>query len=616
MFNANSLNFPQGRQNSFKKTENSKKFFLAKSPSLNLLKPEEKEEINYFQSSSSPFAKHDKSFKSSSSNLIQNADNSFRKEGGFDVGNLNFRSISKKLDDSVNFKSTNEKFLLNNRSIETRSNPFTPKNKSLTPRNNARSFGLNKNTFTYNGDLDLKEKQNAYEYSLADNKSDDNIQKTVIKNLEQELREKNDEIKILKKNFLEKINQMEAENKKTIEQVEQQNKTSSEKLQNNHDNLKVELNFQLTQMKTQYEEILSKLVADLKLSKHNNVSIHLYNTKINEVSTKWNENNLKLKSNYEKNLSEVFNLIDKSEYKELMERIRFFDKYKDRINFPLPSFIEKSKLNLTSEEALNDIIRLKLLEVEASHLKECGKIQIEFEKIINEHSEKNKNKLEKIKEFTLSRFKEVENINIFTNDYFLNKDEMSKHSPILDEARNDMNRHKNFSSSMKFNSNMMKANHPHDKNIDSRVEMNEDFKNEHYKNEHELGKEYRDKDVYKHEIKNEFRADINNSFRQEFKDDLRGDFRKEFKNEFKDAASNIEFKNDYKEEIRNEFNNDYSLNKYHRHRKSEANSLNQSRSREFPGADGDFEQINNYERDHDHEAASKNFSASNISFNF
>jgi len=609
MFNANSLNFPQGKQNSFKNTDNSKKNNFTKSPSLNRLKPEEQEEINYSQSSSSPFTKH---AKSSSSNFIQNADSSFRKEGGFNVGNLNFRSISKKLDDSVNFKSTNEKYILNNRSNETRSNPFTPKNKSLTPRNNARSFVLNKNAFTYNGDLDLNEKQNAYEYSLADNISDDNIQKRIIKNLELELLEKTDEIKVLKRNFLEKINQMEAENKKTIDLVEHQNKTSSEKLQNNHDNLKVELNFQLTQMKTQYEEILSKLIADLKLSKHNNVSIHLYNTKMNEVSTKWNENHLKLKSNYEKNMSEVFNLIDKSEYRELMERIRFFDKYKDKINFPLPSFIEKSKLNLTSEEALNDIIRLKLLEVEASHLKECGKIQIEFQKIISEHSEKNKNKLDKIKEFTISRFKEIENINIFTNDYFLNKDEMSMHSPILAEARNDINRNKKFSSSMKFTSNMMKAEYPHDKQIDPRVVMNVDFKNE-----HELMKEHRDKDDYdyKQEIKNEYRGDPNNSFKQEYKDDIRSDLGKGLKNEFKDAPD-LEFKINFKDEIKKDFKDNNLQNKYHRHRKSESHSLNQSRSRELSQADGELDQINNYEHDHEHERASKNFSASNISINF
>ena len=429
MFNINSINLKQSKP--FPRDPKEIGNAYMKPSQIKLSKLEDKEE-SAFESGKSQISQHRKNNISASQNFLLN-NNSFKQEKTFDVSNLNFNAVSKKSDESIMSKSPTDRMSRFNKSSDTRSNLSNSKNFSYTPNNlGVRGF-INRSSDNQSDDTDKFDKK--AEYSLAENLSDVKIHKNIVKNLETELQEKNEEINILKKNFREKINNLEIENKKILDNIEKENKVCTEKINQNFENLKIELNYQTSQKNFQSEETLNRLMADLKMTKNNNISIHVYNSKLSEISNNWSENFSRLKKSYEKSMTENFQLHERNEYKELIERMKFLDKYKDKIKLQLQKEIEKNKFLLTSEEALNDIIMLKLLEVESSHLKEYSEMQIEFERSLNENCYKYKEKLSKIKEFAIKRFREVENISIFTKDNFINVEDFITKGSNLTEAR-------------------------------------------------------------------------------------------------------------------------------------------------------------------------------------
>lgn len=329
----------------------------------------------------------------------------------------------------------------------------TSRNKSDTnvlhiPYDNTTGIGsysdLSKYSNNIKSDDNIKNKTHSNSFTEEENKTklynnatnkqiskeDPKTLKLIIKNLEEELKEKKDEIKILHKNFKDKISLIELENKKLIEQIDQRYKINLDELINNYETRLAEYEYQSTLMKTQYEELINKLYRDYNALKSSNISLSFHNEKINELDNNYRDKLEYLKKLYTQKLKDVYSYFDKPKYNQTLERIKFYNEHNVKFNNFEENleFFKNNNFNLSEYSIWLDKIRLKIMEKDLDYIKEMSDIEINYEKLFENTIDDKFNKLEKLKEKINERFTLLEKISIFSDIDSKDEDYLSIHN--------------------------------------------------------------------------------------------------------------------------------------------------------------------------------------------
>lgn len=276
--------------------------------------------------------------------------------------------------------------------------PKINSNKSNKPQNAiAESLGnftrtnLLKSSNAGNQDLDNKLISNN---PINAGKDSNVTEKLIIKNLENELKERTDEIKVLKKNFKEKIDILEDENKKTIDQLEEQFNRMVENINKNHSDNVTGLELSNLQIKNEYDDLIAKFQRNILNLKSNSMPVKKHEEIIKELNTKSFVKFEEHKNIYQEKFKEVIKFFDKPDYKKLIENINFYIKFKEKIDFTPEDLqiLETSNLSNQEFDIWMDRIKLNLVTAETDYIN--GIIELEnnylnlFEKIKGNEFEK------------------------------------------------------------------------------------------------------------------------------------------------------------------------------------------------------------------------------------
>ena len=228
------------------------------------------------------------------------------------------------------------------------------------------------NIYNLNGNL-----QNNFSLKKNNLNSPNDNEHLIINNLENELKEKNNEIKILKKNFKEKIFLVETENKKTISNLEDQFNNIVENINKNSSENFSGLEISNVQMKNEYDDIITKLQLNINNLKNNSVVISKHNNIIEELKINSVNKIEDTKNIYLDKLKELINYFDKPDYRKLIENLNFYMKFKEKLDFsPEDSELLKN-LNFSEQEyeIWMDKIKLNLITAECDYIN--GVIELE-----------------------------------------------------------------------------------------------------------------------------------------------------------------------------------------------------------------------------------------------
>ncbi len=185
-------------------------------------------------------------------------------------------------------------------------------------------------------------------------------EKVIINNLESELILKNDEIRILKKNFKEKVGLIENENKKIVNNLENQFNNVINNLNHNHIETINGLEIKTLKVKNEYDEILSKIYSNILNLKNNSVDIKKHDNIIQDLKTKSFVKIEEYKNNFDEKLRELINFFDKPDYRKLIHNINIYMKFKEKIDFTADDLNFIDNFNMTNQEYELWIDRLKL----------------------------------------------------------------------------------------------------------------------------------------------------------------------------------------------------------------------------------------------------------------
>ncbi len=201
----------------------------------------------------------------------------------------------------------------------------------------------------------------------------------IINNLENELKEKNDEIKILKNNFIEKIDLIESENKIVLNQIEEEfNRVISRMNRKYKENINgLEVNS--LGIKNHYDDFITKLNLNIINLKNNTVDAKEHENLIQNLKTRALEKIEGEKNNYDEKLRELLEYFDKPEYRKLINNVNFYLKFKEKINFTNDDLNYIEQFNFTDQEydIWMDRIKLNVITAECDYIN--GVINLESE---------------------------------------------------------------------------------------------------------------------------------------------------------------------------------------------------------------------------------------------
>lgn len=356
----------------------------------------------------------------------------------YDVSNLNFKSL----------RNLTKKGGLNNLTLPMDNNvDISPKSKKLKKKNfksySQNHFGPDYEADNYsreetfgNVNMHLNFASNSSNYSnlnkhnnsanklLPDYEDihDTNTLKLIIKNLDNEIREKNDEIKVLNKNFKGKIRLIEQENKKSLDHLESKYKFQLYSATQNHKHLMNDIKQENLNTIANYEEVINKILNEYNDYKSQSIHLSSHNQKINEVNLIWKEHNDKMKKEFENKIKEISQNLDNPMNRSLLEKMQFFGthikKFEDILKVKFKEEKGKDIKNYEINElyAYLDKIKINTLETNAEFLKEMAEIQINFESNFSNLNFRENNKLEKLKEVVKKKFSEIEGMSTFADD--------------------------------------------------------------------------------------------------------------------------------------------------------------------------------------------------------
>lgn len=246
----------------------------------------------------------------------------------------------------------------------------------------------------------------------------------ICKNLDNEIKERKDEVKILRRNFREKIQLMELENKKLIESIELKFKNTIDNIYQNHENKLKEIDNQKNIMKNQYEEIINKLITEINAWRSGGILMAEHKEEINLNNKKWIENFERMKEFYTKKIKEVASYIDKPEYLLLIERIKFFSTHKESLekmcdeclNNPMFveffNFLKKCNYDTDLIYLCLDKLRLGILDADTVFISEMTEIELNYLNIYHSLKLDKKDDYEKLKNKIYEKFTYLEKFNI------------------------------------------------------------------------------------------------------------------------------------------------------------------------------------------------------------
>jgi hypothetical protein len=419
-------------------------------------------------------------------NKYANSNTNFNNSKGFDISNLNFKSLKKlntinqkeinKTSDELSHISlpndNNTELKSENQSSQNFLQTFKSKKTRFYSQTNLNSGKVDLYDFSYQQtgrDTHPSKDESTYQLQVAaisprqnnkvpfnqdyDEISDVSMLRIMIKNLESELKEKNDEIKILNKNFKEKINLIENENKMALENLENSYKLQIFTTNANHKNLLQDLTEENLKSQKKYEELLKKVLKEFNYYKQTCVSSNYHQEKVGEVNFKWKEHYEKMKISYEKKIKDLILHVNNPEFNLVIEKLKFFITHVEKFEKILKiNFLENSEFDLNYDlkevYAYLDKLKIKILQTDVEFKTNLIDIKTSIENKFGLYKNKNRDKLEELKEIVKKKFSEIENMNTFVEfDVPLisskkektnlnnNKEEMKFSSSLLKKAK-------------------------------------------------------------------------------------------------------------------------------------------------------------------------------------
>jgi hypothetical protein len=255
--------------------------------------------------------------------------------------------------------------------------------------------------------------------------------KLICKNLRNEIKSKNEEIKTLHSNIKEKLKLIEAENKIALEAIESGYKNLVENINNANENKINEMIYQSNLVKSQYEEIIQKLKIEYSYSKINKIDIAEHARIVQESQEMWKDNYEQLKKLFIEKLKDLINFFNKFEYKQVLEKINLYSKIcgdveKFGFNSELENYFKNNQEFFINEEynIWVNKIRIRLVDIEKEYIENISAIEANY--LCNyRSSENNKNKklddlqiiLEERFKVLFYNFKALERISVINTEY-------------------------------------------------------------------------------------------------------------------------------------------------------------------------------------------------------
>jgi len=124
------------------------------------------------------------------------------------------------------------------------------------------------------------------------------------------------------------------------------------------------------------KDIVTKLKTELIDLKSNSINISKHEDYLREIKNKLNEKNIETNFLYSKKIKEIIDYFDKPEYVNLIEKMRFYIKYKEKLDFSKIEFDPKENFGTIREyDYWFDRIKLNLINAETDYLN--GMIELE-----------------------------------------------------------------------------------------------------------------------------------------------------------------------------------------------------------------------------------------------
>jgi hypothetical protein len=304
-------------------------------------------------------------------------------EKSFEVGNLNFKSLS------------------NNRlsgSIKEGSRRLPKANSSVF--NNTGLSLLSTVAGQSTNNMDINELDDIATLRL------------LCKNLRGEVKAKNEYIKNLENNIKEKLKQIELENKTLVESVESQYKEVIDAIATLNEKKVNELVYQNNLLKNQYEEMMRKLSIEYSYDRFNMIGLAEHTEAIRGNDNRWKSKYEDLKGSFIEKLNELIAFFDRNEYRVLLEKINLYamlcEKLGDLdVDDKLKCLIEDNKTFLNSQEY--DIwvskVKLKTIQIESEFIKGISDIETTYITGYKYIDNKQSSKLDKLQVLLDERFK-------------------------------------------------------------------------------------------------------------------------------------------------------------------------------------------------------------------
>jgi hypothetical protein len=253
--------------------------------------------------------------------------------------------------------------------------------------------------------------------------SQPNTYKIIVKNLENELREKKDEIKTLKKNFREKILILEQENKLNLDMVENQHKIEVSALLKNHEIIVKELHEENDLLIEKFENVILKLANEKNQNIKNCMDKNKHEEKIRELSKAYDDKYEELKKGYDENIKQMNNLFENPLYVNCLEKIRYYNINKEKLQQVADVKLinhEENKSELEYEVgdvySIIDSIKFEQLKNCTLYFQQLNEINYKCQNILNRNNVETKNKLADLREEVYKRFSEIESLSIHKDD--------------------------------------------------------------------------------------------------------------------------------------------------------------------------------------------------------
>lgn len=225
----------------------------------------------------------------------------------------------------------------------------------------------------------------------------DNLLEKNKSNLESELQQKKNEINLLKNNFKKKIELIEQENEKNINNMEK----NFNNILNNVENLFISERLKNEDKDKNSYNSFQYLISKLKLEwvdlKNNSVNISKHEEIIRELRKQLTDQNIQTSSIYNKVLKELLDYFDRPEYLNLIENMRFYMNYRDKLNLSNLDMEKKFEyFSIREYDLWIDKIKLNLIKAESKYLDGMIELETKFNNFIHESNQEETQKFAKL----------------------------------------------------------------------------------------------------------------------------------------------------------------------------------------------------------------------------